>query len=705
MCELLNLATEEFDSLSTAEVSFIRSVAKGQSSDFCTRIDDEDNPANSDHWGVERTIKSNLITWLCANKNAIKLVTKNGIQISGALIEGIVSLSFINISFPLQFQSCSFPALINLSHSEIKLLNLIGSHTVRIEATGMKVNGDINLSEGFSANGEVSLSGATVSGKLNCDGAQIINIGGSTLNAENIKISGNLLLRNGFKSAGEIRLINASIKGQLNCIGCEIENGNKISLFADNISVRGSVLLRQRFSANGEVRFFGANIGGNFELDGAHITNIGGSTFNAENIKVSGSLFLRNGFKSEGEVRLINASIDGSLECDGGSFINKSGISIFADTIEVRGDIYFRSGFYSEGTIKIIGANIGGSFECDGAVLKNLGKNALEADRIRVGGNILLRNGFQVKGKIVMLGSKINGNFECDDASFENDGNEVLLLDSIFVGRNIFFRKCFYHFGKINLIGATIKGHLAWQQVNNKSQGELDLRSATIKSLIIDFDCLPKKGSLYLQNLIYEDIMEIEDIDSKQFIELLHRQSSDFLPQPYEQMAKILRKSGKEEASKQILIQKNIDQYNFSNFKIRKFLRFYFLKILIGFGYRRWQPLWTLLFFVLLGTYIFNVGYNKHIFIPSPDKINISIELDSTGTIQELYLEFYPLVFSLDNFIPFIDLRHADYWLLNTIKGEGIISTLVVFYFYCHIILGWVLTTLFIVGLTGIIRQ
>ena len=57
---------------------------------------------------------------------------------------------------------------------------------------------------------------------------------------------------------------------------------------------------------------------------------------------------------------------------------------------------------------------------------------------------------------------------------------------------------------------------------------------------------------------------------------------------------------------------------------------------------------------------------------------------------------FNAIVYSLDTFAPLIDLHQAKYrlptgWFLRA-------------YLWVHIILGWVLTTLLVVGLTGLVQ-
>src|SRR5439155_573020 len=75
----------------------------------------------------------------------------------------------------------------------------------------LKVQESVYLRDGFKAEGEVRLLGATIGGDLVCDGAQFSNPNGDALSADGVQIKGSAFLRNGFKAEGEVRLFGATI--------------------------------------------------------------------------------------------------------------------------------------------------------------------------------------------------------------------------------------------------------------------------------------------------------------------------------------------------------------------------------------------------------------------------------------------------------------------------------------------------------------
>jgi hypothetical protein len=129
-----------------------------------------------------------------------------------------------------------------------------------------------------------------------------------------------VFLHDGFTAEGEVRLVGATIGGSLSCVGGSFTNPNGHALNAENVKVTGHVLLGDGFTADGELSLSGATIGGQLECVGGSFTNPGGYGLNAENVEVTASVFLRDGFTAKGQVNLSGTTIGGHLDCAGGRF-------------------------------------------------------------------------------------------------------------------------------------------------------------------------------------------------------------------------------------------------------------------------------------------------------------------------------------------------------------------------------------------------
>jgi hypothetical protein len=61
-----------------------------------------------------------------------------------------------------------------------------------------------------------------------------------------------------------------------------------------------------------------------------------------------------------------------------------------------------------------------------------------------------------------------------------------------------------------------------------------------------------------------------------------------------------------------------------------------------------------------------------------------------------------PLMYSLDLFLPFIDLHQEDQWWPDeTLKQARRLRA----YLWCQILLGWILSAIFLAGVTGLIGK
>jgi len=219
----------------------------------------------------------------------------------------------------------------------------------------------------------------------------------------------------------------------------------------------------------------------------------------------------------------------------------------------------------------------------------------------------------------------------------------------------------------------------------------------------------PEKGKLFLHGLIYDEIVDVSPRDAKTRIEWLRRQydkqaekdQTQFRPQPYEQLAAVLRKSGRDVDAKKILIYKNEDKARLTKLTWGEWWWYRVFGSLIGYGYRPWLALRMGFVLVLLGWFFFWAGYRADVMTPANQ------DADASGG-------FCALAYSLDVFVPLVDLRQASYWMPNADRaGQLHISEkfslpvsgkVLRYYLWFEIIWGWVLTTLLVVGVTGLVR-
>ena len=167
-------------------------------------------------------------------------------------------------------------------------------------------------------------------------------------------------------------------------------------------------------------------------------------------------------------------------------------------------------------------------------------------------------------------------------------------------------------------------------------------------------------------------------------INWLHRQpDSPFHPQPYEQLATVLRKSAHDDDATEILIQMQKDRGRLAKSDWYLWPWHNIFGPVIAFGYRPWRAFWDAMGIIALGSILFRIGFRKGLIVATKEK-------------SEGYPKFNALVYSLDVFTPLFDLSQADYWLPT--------SKFLRFYRWFQIIAGWTVTTLLSVGLSGLAK-
>ncbi len=90
---------------------------------------------------------------------------------------------------------------------------------------------------------------------------------------------------------------------------------------------------------------------------------------------MKGGVFLDDGFNANGEVRLLAAQIGGNLQCGGGTFTNETGSAFRGEDADIKGSVELGSGqkeisFVAKGAVILIRVQIGGILHCEGAHLE-----------------------------------------------------------------------------------------------------------------------------------------------------------------------------------------------------------------------------------------------------------------------------------------------------------------------------------------------
>ncbi|MFZ0962007.1 MAG: hypothetical protein WAO35_13975, partial [Terriglobia bacterium] len=489
---------------------------------------------------------------------------------------------------------------------------------------------------------------------------------------------------------------------------------------ADGANIKGAVFLREGFIAEGEVRLPGAQIGGQLDCTGGKFTNPprkdipnSGRALTADGLEVGGEVHFGGGFRSEGEVRIHGAHIRGNLLCENGAFTNppqdglpESGNALGATGVVVKGAIFLSHGFAANGAIRLSGARVGRDIVCCGATLQGpvndrLGQPGITlfADGVIVEGGVLLGEGFSTEGNLWWMGVQTGADFDCTGARF----------------------------AQLTAQRARIGGRLFLDGLLNAENTTIDLKNASVTALVDDDSSWPRKGRLHLDGFVYDRIAR-GPIDAKNRLEWLSRQAA-FEPQPYRQLAKVLREMGDEGGARNVLIEAGRRGWEQSHRGWSGQVSSWFLRTTIAYGVTPTRAFWWLLALTLAGTMLFGLGYLAGSITPTSSEAYATFE--KQGWPPRNYQAFNPVIFALENSVPVLKLGQDNAWEpvpgsrelerpgavnISSLKWVGSVSGkyfpewimsswLLRGYRWLQIVMGWVLATLFIAGVTGVVRK
>lgn len=326
--------------------------------------------------------------------------------------------------------------------------------------------------------------------------------------------------------------------------------------------------------------------------------------------------------------------------------------------------------------------------------------SCIKANEARIDGSVFLTNDFRANGKVNFDNSRVIGSLKCSGGRFMNRNFVALSAKGADIVGDLLLDGGFQAYGHLELRRTKVGGMLTIDpkidSYESENDDDLDLRFAQIGTLNHNWTVWPKEGHLLLNGLVYNAFGPKFAKNNGQKVDharwLQRQPQKSFSVQPYEQLAHVLRVTGDEAAAKKVLIAKQNDLRQRGNLGWFERIWNGILGFTIAHGYEPHRALLGMLFFFMLGSWIFGAAADSR--------------LMSRTKIEEFTHEDYPTfnkyVYSLDAFVPFIDLKEKGYWIPDASKNYG---GWVLLYLWIHIIAGWILTTLWVAGFSGLVRS
>ena len=324
---------------------------------------------------------------------AERALIDHGLIIEECTVEGVLALSSSRIGHTL-----------SLSASEL------GDGTHALVAPELVIDGSINLRNGKFLGG-LALPRCRASATINAKAMEIFIVSATgaegsqshpALVLDSASIAGDVLLSNSSFS-GSLHMENARVGGRLEAIRCAITApSGEVNL--NGIDVDKSLCLDDS-DIRGVLRLAGARIGKLFIANRLNID--GGETAIEADLICTGGNWEMTHAKLVGQLRCPGARIDGQLRLSD-TRVFGSELAIRADGVDVRGG-YFASRSLMVGLVRFPGAHFGNQFRLRKATIKVEYGAALLASGATFDRNIELGSGFETLGAVVLDQAKIAG--------------------------------------------------------------------------------------------------------------------------------------------------------------------------------------------------------------------------------------------------------------------------------------------------------
>jgi hypothetical protein len=305
-----------------------------------------------------------------------------------------------------------------------------------------------------------------------------------------------------------------------------------------------------------------------------------------------------------------------------------------------------------------------------------------------VAGSVFLNSGFHAEGEVRLPGARIGGQLNCFGASIH---------------------------GTLNADTTEVAGPLFWIGIVEPEKAQMNLTNASAGSLVDDPGSWPPPGRLLLDGFVYERIAS-GPRGAVARLGWLARQQS-FAPQPYRQLAKVLKDEGDDKGARFVLFERERLRRRHEDGTPLARTWSLILRWTIGFGYYPGRALVWLLGLTLAGLLLLSGGLALGSLAPT-DKDAYAV-FKQTGRLPPQYEPFNALVYSFESSFPLVKLGQTDRWQPDpdprwNCPAAGAPHEVLCWiasperlrrFRWLQICLGWFFATMGVVGLTGVIRK
>jgi hypothetical protein len=414
----------------------------------------------------------------------------------------------------------------------------------------------------------------------------------------------------------------------------------------------------------------------------------------ANGVRIRGPLILIE-THVEGEVRLFQASIGSNLECDGAVFENPGAVALDCEMANIGGGVHLRNGFRSEGEVRLRLAVIRANLECQSARFGDGGRGetrVLTIEGAKIDGAVLLREGFRAEGGVLALAAEIRGDLDLREADFSTPGSEL------------------------NVRHANIKGRLFIYRTRIHADTWIVLESAACAVLDDDLTTWPRDGHLVLDGFVYQRLQDPGDANARlawlrgQLPKERAQRPGQFRPQPYRQLAQVLRTQGYEAEACDVLVGMARDRRKYAQLSWSSWFWSLVLWHVIRNGYKPLRAAVWLLALWVANAIVFGTAYHVGLMGPT-DQRAFEEFVARRGSVPSWYSPFRATGFAVDLSLPIISLGERDKWrpLAEPVWEKASVPTwlpgALSVWRWVAIVAGWFLASMLVAGVAGLVGK
>ncbi len=547
---------------------------------------------------------------------------------------------------------------------------------------------------------------------------------------------------------GPLRIRGARVEGPLRTpLG--VPSGTRVAVqfrecqFDSPVDLSGAEFVILRLADCTLPAFIGASISVSADLDlsgsvftgvtdyESELSDVGSCSIHLKHARIGGRLDLSSSdnqrFSAVGTIRLDGSRVDGAVSLAGAKLDGRGEAALSAHSAVVGSnvDLCPSAGhrFEALGVVIFVASDITGDLNCEGARLCNPDGRAMHCEDLNVESVFLIRSSelnlpFEARGRLNFLTAVINGSFFMTNARLmpgpdyqgilKKGGPIVLNLQQARISNTLAFS---------NLGEITTEDVASLDDDPKPLNGWFLLTGTQMTAIIDEVDTgWPNPGYLDIDGATYSYIQHIGGADlAARSISWLQRQYKNgapdrrsFRPQPYEQLTRVLRDSGRAVEANAIAVEKI--RMRLAARVDRPWARIFprLLMLVSNYGYSTSRAVVSFLVFLLLGTAMYATalfGFDQPFVPVESDPAPVTYEF-AFGLLQSSVDAgcpgLDPMHYALDAALPVIDLAQD---LRCRFTPEGPFRDVWLLLHSLFVLGGAALSAVVVLTLAGVLRQ